>query len=213
MKSTGQSDGPPNGVVAMSQLKTEQKKDRRREFRAKAAAHATEEQTLSAQVSKSVLDYFRASQNIRKSKWIGCFQALPGEPNLESIFAELRAEGYKLAFPTVHGDDLRFFEINSNQDWQQGPWGLREPSPERAKKVELQTLDILLIPGLAFDKVGVRLGRGKGFYDRTLQNFEGTKIGITYAYALAPELPCEAHDVRMDLIITDEGVHLARERV
>jgi 5-formyltetrahydrofolate cyclo-ligase len=64
----------------------------------------------------------------------------------------------------------------------------------------------ILIPGLSFDSTGSRLGRGKGYYDRYLQNFEGLKIGICYSFQLVEKITSEDHDVKMDYIVTENKI-------
>lgn len=65
---------------------------------------------------------------------------------------------------------------------------------------------ILFIPGLGFGEDGGRVGRGKGFYDRYLENFKGLKIGITYETLLVPKVPMEDHDRYMDWIVSEKGI-------
>ena len=68
--------------------------------------------------------------------------------------------------------------------------------------IPLDDLDLVLVPGVAFNLGGHRLGRGKGFYDRLLQNFSGKKIGVAFDEQIVDALPVEENDVRMDLILT-----------
>lgn len=88
-------------------------------------------------------------------------------------------------------------------------FGIREPDPEQWPAADIQTIDLALIPGLAFDRSGNRLGRGKGFYDRLLGSpgFRALKIGIVTERFLLPEIPVEAHDIRMDLVLTESSLH------
>ena len=65
-------------------------------------------------------------------------------------------------------------------------------------------MDLILIPGLGFDKKGNRLGRGKGFYDDLLKNFKGTKIGVCHHFQLINEIPIESWDIKMNYICTEK---------
>jgi 5-formyltetrahydrofolate cyclo-ligase len=87
-----------------------------------------------------------------------------------------------------------------------GP-GIREPVTGTA--VPLGVIDMIVIPGLAFDAKGYRVGRGRGFYDRFLaqQDFQGIRCALCFHEQLQAEpIPCEAHDVPMNLIVTDREV-------
>lgn len=130
----------------------------------------------------------------------------------------------KWAFPRVENDTLKFYAVGSRDELIQNAWKIWEPDPARATLVRPEELDGLLIPGLAFDTVGHRLGRGRGFYDRALaeiskarslstvgsvssQNQNQTqplKVGVALERQVSElELPHDAHDVAMDLVITE----------
>jgi 5-formyltetrahydrofolate cyclo-ligase len=83
-------------------------------------------------------------------------------------------------------------------------------SQGREFKVPVQVSEVvprvLLIPGIGFSEQGGRLGRGKGFYDKYLENFKGLKIGVTYEALIAPTVPMDVHDRYMDWIVTEKGI-------
>ena len=72
--------------------------------------------------------------------------------------------------------------------------------------VEVQALEGICVPALGFNINGARLGRGGGFYDRELQNYSGIKIGISYDFTVSLEIPFEAHDIKVDVIVTDRRI-------
>jgi 5-formyltetrahydrofolate cyclo-ligase len=80
-------------------------------------------------------------------------------------------------------------------------FGIREPSMD-APEVPLKQLDFVLVPGVAFDRSGKRLGRGKGFYDRLLAEVSGAKCGVALDDQILDQLPFEPHDIIMDFIVT-----------
>ncbi len=82
-----------------------------------------------------------------------------------------------------------------------GKFGIREGAPS-CPEISLNQLDLLLVPGVAFDSQGRRLGRGKGFYDRLLAATRGTKCGVAFDEQLVPAVPVEPHDVVLDCILT-----------
>ena len=75
------------------------------------------------------------------------------------------------------------------------------------KKARLSEISGFVIPGLAFDQSGIRLGRGGGYYDRTLAQHAGQKIGVCFNVSFCQHLPAEAHDVRLDTVITDQEIY------
>lgn len=82
-----------------------------------------------------------------------------------------------------------------------GRFGIREPVPA-SRVVPLKQLDLVLVPGLAFDWSGHRLGRGRGCYDRLLREVAGTKCGVAFETQLQAEVPVEPHDVWLEYIVT-----------
>jgi 5-formyltetrahydrofolate cyclo-ligase len=86
------------------------------------------------------------------------------------------------------------------QDVKVGQFGIREPGPECAP-MPLNRLDLILVPGLAFDLHGCRLGRGKGFYDRLLAAVCGTTCGVAFEEQMVPQVPVEPHDIKVNCIV------------
>ena len=84
-------------------------------------------------------------------------------------------------------------------------FGMLEPDP-RLPEVQPHELDVVLVPGVAFDMDGARLGLGGGYYDRFLPTTPALRVGITYSTCLAERLPCQEHDQRMDWIATPDGL-------
>lgn len=91
--------------------------------------------------------------------------------------------------------------INDINDIVKGAYGIREP--KEIQPISPNLIDIALIPGIAFDKSGNRLGFGKGYYDKFLAEFNGIKIGLCYDFQLHSTIPHDEHDVKMDMIITE----------
>jgi 5-formyltetrahydrofolate cyclo-ligase len=82
-----------------------------------------------------------------------------------------------------------------------GKFGVREPAATCAE-ISLEKFDLVLVPGMAFDLAGNRLGRGRGFYDRLLVEASGVKCGLGYDFQLLEKIPTESHDARVDFIFT-----------
>ena len=113
------------------------------------------------------------------------------------------------AFPRITSDSQMEFFIPdaTNSLWSKNSWGLWEPDPRTATPALIQTCVGVLVPGVAFDRQGQRLGYGKGFYDRALTGFKGLKIGVAFSVQLSSEpLPSDDSDIKMDLIVTEKEI-------
>jgi 5-formyltetrahydrofolate cyclo-ligase len=112
-------------------------------------------------------------------------------------------------FPKITGDRLEVYRHSAGSLWTVGPFGIREPDPESWEAASPAEVDLALVPGLAFDPKGGRLGRGKGFYDRLLGDpgFRGIKIGFAWEWQIIGEVPGMAHDIRMDFVLAGEKIY------
>lgn len=102
------------------------------------------------------------------------------------------------------GARLHFFE--PRKGFEKAYAGILEPVLEDAREVSLDEISGFLVPGLGFDSKGVRMGKGKGHYDRALQNFSGELIGVSLSDLVVPELPEDPWDVRMHWVATEKGL-------
>ena len=94
------------------------------------------------------------------------------------------------------------------QELKPGPRGVLEPDPDLCKNVPIDRIDIAIIPGMAFDEKGGRIGSGKGYYDRLIPKLAITtrKVALTFEEQIIPQIPMESHDKHVDIIITDERI-------
>lgn len=114
------------------------------------------------------------------------------------------------ALPKIYADNkMKFFELLSNTPMNKNKYGILEPDEAHSQEVQAQKACAVLVPGLAFDQSGTRLGSGQGFYDRFLNPIPTLKkIGIGFSAQLsAKELPKDEWDVPMDWLVTEKGVH------
>ncbi|MDE0597272.1 MAG: 5-formyltetrahydrofolate cyclo-ligase [Roseibacillus sp.] len=137
---------------------------------------------------------------------IATFAALRDEPCLLKLHDLLPVAA--LCYPRVVGSGLHFYEVSDPTSLAPASFGIREPVPGRHPEVSFSEIDVFLCPGLAFDLRGVRLGRGKGFYDRALSDArtDALFVGVSLALQILGKLPAEAHDVHMNFLATEEGV-------
>jgi len=95
-----------------------------------------------------------------------------------------------------------------DKDLLPGPRGVAQPNPARCKPVPLQKIDIAIIPGVAFDEKGARIGSGHGYYDRFIPDLPVTtrKVALAFEEQILPQAPTESHDKHVDIIITDKRI-------
>ncbi|MBQ9638116.1 MAG: 5-formyltetrahydrofolate cyclo-ligase [Bacteroidales bacterium] len=111
-----------------------------------------------------------------------------------------------LLLPCVDGDLLRLRQYTGATCMQAGPqFGIGEPTGK--EYTELQRIDLIVVPGVAFDRECNRMGRGRGFYDRLLSTTErAIKIGVGFDFQLLDTIPTEAHDIRMNFVVTPREI-------
>ena len=161
---------------------------------------------LRAKKSARLCEAIRLTEAWRTARAVGIFAPLPGEPDVEMLWTH--AENRTFAYPRIEGDWLALHTVRSPLELQPRQWGLREPVPEAASAVAPDSLDLILVPGIAFSRGGARLGRGRGFYDRLLSTLPARvfKIGVCFDFQIIPELPTEPHDQHVNLVATESGI-------
>ena len=139
---------------------------------------------------------------------ISGFSALKSEINPVPLMRRLAEAGAQLALPIVvgRGKSLIFRAWSFGDPFRAGVWGIREPLPE-APEVDP---DILLVPMLAFDRAGQRIGYGAGYYDMSIARLRAVKrvvaVGIAFAAQEIPHVPATPRDARLDLVVTEHEV-------
>jgi 5-formyltetrahydrofolate cyclo-ligase len=96
------------------------------------------------------------------------------------------------------------------KSWEElciGSYNILEPSIEKIRETKIQAIDLIIVPGVAFDEHGGRLGHGKGYYDRLLSESKDIfKIGLCFEFQIFDNIPMDEHDVYMDLIVTEKRI-------
>ena len=128
------------------------------------------------------------------------YHSLPDE--LQTIkFLKKWHDRKRFFLPRVNGVNLDILPYEETR-LELGSFHIEEPTGEDV--VNVDDIELMVIPAVAFDRMGNRLGRGKGFYDRLLSTSKATKIGVGYEFQLLDSIPSEPHDVAMDMIITQK---------
>jgi 5-formyltetrahydrofolate cyclo-ligase len=168
----------------------------RRELRALSAAHR---QSASAQLCQRL----RAESLWTNAKSLLLFAPLSDEPDINPLLEDAWRSQRLVALPRYDAALGRYEAalVRHREDLHRGKFGAFEPGAG-CPALPLNPLDLILVPGIAFDFGGRRLGRGKGFYDRLLAEVPGHKCGVAFDLQVVTGLPEESHDVRVDSILT-----------
>ena len=141
------------------------------------------------------------TSHLENSRTILLYNALPDEVPTQALMDELVAQGKTVLLPCVINDtDMELRRYTGPQDLQTGSFGIQEPTGELF--TDYDAIDVAIVPGMAFDAEGHRLGRGKGYYDRFLSRVPHLyKIGLCFSWQLVDHVPYDEHDIKMDEVI------------
>ena len=189
----------------MSEL-AEAKAALRREVRARAALLTAEQR---AEAAEAVFRRLLAWPVWRDAHTLLLTWSLPDELSATALIAAALADGRRVALPGFDAATGQYvaYEVNHHEkDLVPGKFGIREPHPELLK-VFLTELDLVIVPGVAFDATGNRLGRGRGFYDRLLGEASGADFcGIGFDEQIVARVPVEPHDIKLHYLLTPSRV-------
>ena len=134
-------------------------------------------------------------------KVIMLYSALPDEVPTQILIDQLAVQGKTVLLPRVISDtDMELHRYTGKQDLQTGAYNILEPTGELF--TDYEAIDIAIVPGMAFDDDGHRLGRGKGYYDRFLSRVPNIyKIGLCFSWQMVDHVPFDEHDIMMDEVI------------
>ncbi|WP_226535175.1 5-formyltetrahydrofolate cyclo-ligase [Fictibacillus halophilus] len=167
---------------------------------------ANDRKVLSAKIAGQLFE----TELWQNSNFIGITVSRKFELDTTTIIKKAWEEGKTVCVPKCYSADkmMEFRELNSFNDLENVYMDLYEPIAERTNVITKETIDLLIVPGLVFDKKGYRIGYGGGYYDRFLKNYQGSTLSICYSFQTAEQLPFEEFDVPVEQIITEEGRYI-----
>lgn len=161
--------------------------------------------SLSALVQKR----FVSLSFFKKARRLSLYASFQNEVLTDDIFRIAAGEGKEVFYPRVTRGDKRhlgFFKVRHLKELSSGSYDIPEPG-EREEKVTPGTFDLVVVPGVAFDESGGRLGYGKGYYDMALKGLECPVVALAYEFQVVKEaIPVEDHDVPVEAIATERRV-------
>lgn len=151
-------------------------------------------------MSEEVFSVFEIIGKFAETKKICIYNAIPGEVQTRAFVEKWRNEK-EFYFPVTKEEEIHLCKIEEDTEYCKSPIGIFEPVGEEFR--EYGQLDMIIVPGMAFDRKGNRLGRGKGYYDRFLKKTKALKIGVCFDFQLLDSIPSDEYDVKMDMIVSE----------
>jgi 5-formyltetrahydrofolate cyclo-ligase len=168
------------------------------------ALDALQRNLWSASIAETVL----ASDAWERARWVALYASFGSEVGTQDLLAAALSQQKRLALPRLEREGglwkISLREHTANAAVEVTGWGITQPTAQ-ANPVASEAIDLWLIPGLAFDPRGVRLGWGRGYYDRLLSVAPGAKVGVAFEIQRFNQLPSEPHDVRLEALVTERG--------
>ena len=180
-------------------MKTDDKNQLREKLKLqRAQLTKAEREALSQAAAKQVLhgDVLQGAANI------GLFSSVRDEIDTTPLFRLLTSAGLRAFFPKMNrvSQRLDWGPVTRLDSMVKGPYGIHEPAEASS---DVASLELIVVPGLGFGLNGGRLGYGAGWYDRTLEGFEGAVVGLGYDFQVLEAVPTEGHDHPVNWIVTE----------
>ena len=158
-------------------------------------------------MSQALCRHIRELEEFKNADTILIYSAAKNEPDLSNIAISALKEGKNVAFPISQTDSctLDFRTVKSLDELCVGSYGIKEPT-DRANKAPITSKTLCIVPALAVDKNKCRIGYGKGYYDRFLNDFDGISVCAVFPDFICDSLPTEQTDIQIDIIISETGV-------
>lgn len=142
----------------------------------------------------------------QKANLIFAYVDAKGEVQTGKIIEHAWSHGKIVAVPKVHGNIMKFYRISSWEDLESGCFGIMEPKQTYEELTEIEENSVVLMPGVAFDRCGNRIGYGRGYYDKYFTNYAKIyKIALAFSIQIVQNIPAELFDVKANCVITEEN--------
>lgn len=186
----------------------------RRKHELRREAHARRQQQEDRdQLSRDIFRRLSALREYVDAATLMLYVSFHSEVDTRAFLSTVWFEGKRIVVPYCVGDRLQLFRLNSMDELSPGTLGILEPRAELRSDADRQVpaaeIDMVVAPGLAFDRQCGRIGYGKGYYDRFLHEArpDAAVVGVAFQCQIFPEIPVTRHDVRMDKVITERAMY------
>ena len=157
-------------------------------------------------ISAAIQKRFLGARLYRASRRLSLYSPFENEVLTDEIFARASSDGKEVCYPKVLKGKrhLEFFRVKALGELKPGAYEIKEPE-KRDEEIDPAGLDLIVVPGVAFDSRGGRIGYGKGYYDRALKGFTGVVAALAYEFqVLKEDLPLVGHDQAVSVIFTEK---------
>lgn len=182
------------------------KAELRRRMRARLAAMSPAER---AAAGERIAERVWSLPQVAEARALLLYASLPEEAPTAEIAREARRRGIVVTYPRCLPEtrEMALHRVGAEEELVPGSYGLLEPG-EECPRLALEEIDVALVPGLAWDRAGRRLGRGAGYYDRLFARpgWRGARVGLFFALQEAEAVPADAWDRELDAVVTEQEV-------
>ena len=152
-------------------------------------------------LSKNIHQNLKHISSFINSQNIACYFPIGSEVDTYAIMLDILKQNKCLLLPRVVNDNLVFYNVPNLEKLEKGNFGIMEPK-DSCKKAD--RIDCVLIPTVGVSKLGIRLGYGKGYYDKFLSSTDAIKISLTYSKQIIKIIPSDSHDIKMNWVVTED---------
>ena len=177
-------------------------------------AHAARQaQPNKDEVSQAIVDRFMQLPEYQQAKTVMFYVDVRTEVRTRQALPAALASGKRIVVPYCVDGELELFHLESMDELELGMYRILEPKAElrgmAAKQTPVEELDLVMVPGVAFDRRGGRTGHGKGYYDKLLEHAlpKTPLIALAFECQLFPEIPMQDHDIFMDKVVTEAAIY------
>lgn len=169
-------------------------------------------------VSLRIVERFMSLPEYATAKIIMFYVDVRDEVRTRHALPQAIQSDKRIVIPYCVDGELELFHLESMEELDVGMYKILEPKMElrevAAKRLEPTDLDLVMVPGVAFDRLGGRTGHGKGYYDKLLEHarLDAPLVALAFECQMFPEIPCETHDIYMDKVVTELAVYTGRGR-
>ena len=170
------------------------------------------------ELSREIIARCMALPEYQRAQTVLFYLDVRSEVRTRNDLDKALASGKKIVVPYCVDGELELFHLEQSDELSVGMYRILEPKPElrtvAAKKVDVAEIDMIIVPGVAFDRRGGRTGHGKGYYDKMLEHArpDTPLIALAFECQLFDEIPMQDHDVFMDKVITEKAAYDGRGR-
>lgn len=192
-------------------------KDVKKTIRDEAHANRRAQESKDA-LSEAICEKFTALDEVAAARSVMVYIDVRAEVRTRHHLPKLLGGDKRIVVPYCVRDILELFLLESVDELAVGTYKILEPKPELrdlpGKRVDVEELDVIMVPGVAFDRRGARMGHGFGYYDKLLEHAraDAPLVALAFECQIFPEIPTQAHDIFMDKIITEQTIYQGKGR-